>query len=731
MTTRKQPMSLRDDDHVSVRRWLAGIEKKSLGGGLPFAGSGGGGGGLPIWWGDGRLTGAIGNLLPGARADYAAKAGQLHKNAVVASCLGWIVDNLVQARPVVQRVDDSGNVAPVSDHPLVALLRRPNEYYPARALWGATAIAYKLTGDAYWYKIPAGGPNGPTVGLRWLSPWSTYPTRAIGSGPTNTYIDTYTYRVGQREFLIPKDRIVHFRDTLALEDERTGWRRSEAVLREICSTNEGSTYIAAILSRMGVVPYVFTGKDGTPLDDAEGLKLVDWFHDAGGGDDRGSSLPLRLPVEVHQLGLSPQDMALESILDRPIAFICSLFRLDPLVLGIESDRGTYQNVGQARQAAWEDCLMPLLAAFADDIQHQLMPEFGDASSVEFAWDFSSVRALREGEDAKNNRAIAGWTSGLVFFNDARKQVGEKPVEGGDELLLLGGRILRFGEILDGVCDAENVEGDDDPDAESDSACEETPEGEPDAENDEQLGGEADLEPNREGKTLEIKSPRRRRKQRRRGTIPSRLGRRPFDESLHPRDHGKFATKPGAKRRRRLNRKDKRRIASARLADHAERRVGAISGEFPSVKWRPNPNGETRTIEEAVEIARRNGVRIPKDAEFFIDDRNELDHRTTARGPEVSASSGERVAWSDLVHPLTGKVPFRIRPDILKSDEAIVAVIAHESHELRECKKMMRKRGAISIEEFIANHASDNFGNFHQQAWDVADALVRRMRGENR
>ena len=460
-------ISLRDDDHAAVRRWLAAAERgavKSLpsGAGLPFAGSGGGGGGLPIWWGDGRLTGALGNLLPGARADYAAKAGQLHKNAVVASCLGWIVDNLVQARPVEQRVDDSGDAVAVSDHPLVALLRRPNEYYPARALWGATAIAYKLTGDAYWYKIPAGGPNGPTVGLRWLSPWSTYPTRAVGSGPTNTYIDTYTYKVGQREFIIPKDRVVHFRDTLALEDERTGWRRSEAVLREICSTNEGSTYIAAILSRMGVVPYVFTGKDGTPLDDSEGLKLVDWFHDASGGEDRGSSLPLRLPVEVHQLGLSPQDMALESILDRPIAFICALFRLDPLVLGIESDRGTYQNVGQARQAAWEDCLMPLLAAFADDIQHQLMPEFGNADNVEFGWDFSSVRALREGEDAKNNRAIAGWASGLVFFNDARKQVGEKPVEGGDRLMMVSGQIVDFDST---IADLSDDRADDDVDDE--------------------------------------------------------------------------------------------------------------------------------------------------------------------------------------------------------------------------------------------------------------------------
>jgi hypothetical protein len=155
----------------------------------------------------------------------------------------------------------------------------------------------------------------------------------------------------------------------------------------------------------------------------------------------------------------------------------------------------------------------------------------------------------------------------------------------------------------------------------------------------------------------------------------------------------------------------------------------ISGRFPGVQWRPNPDGRTRTIEEAVELARQNGVQVPDDVAFFLDDFGTLGPTITARGPEVRKLPGERVSWSDLVHDQTGKVPFLIRPDVLESDEAIVAVIAHEVHEIEGFRRIVGERGSISFNEFIAHHSLDNPGNLHDQAWEIADALVRRMRGE--
>lgn len=163
-------------------------------------------------------------------------------------------------------------------------------------------------------------------------------------------------------------------------------------------------------------------------------------------------------------------------------------------------------------------------------------------------------------------------------------------------------------------------------------------------------------------------------------------------------------------------------------DTGDGREATISGQFPAMTWRRNSDGPVRTIDEAVEIARRNGVAIPDDVAFFVDEQGELGANITARAPIIRKPAGGEVRWSDLVNARTGRVPIIIRPDILESDEAIVAVFAHELHEIEGFRKIVGRRGSISIEEFIANHAWDNPGNLHDEGWTIADALVRRMRG---
>ena len=156
----------------------------------------------------------------------------------------------------------------------------------------------------------------------------------------------------------------------------------------------------------------------------------------------------------------------------------------------------------------------------------------------------------------------------------------------------------------------------------------------------------------------------------------------------------------------------------------------IAGQHPRRRWRANPDGLLLSIEEAVAIARQHGVDVPDDVEFFIDESDELDEQHTARSSRVSKPSGARMFRSDLVHPLTNKVPFRIWAGILLSDEAIVAVLAHEVHEVNSLRPLLQE-GILSIDDYIHHTEPGRPGNFHDQAWDVADRLVDKMRGEDR
>ncbi|MCI0682453.1 MAG: hypothetical protein L0Y71_10130 [Gemmataceae bacterium] len=152
----------------------------------------------------------------------------------------------------------------------------------------------------------------------------------------------------------------------------------------------------------------------------------------------------------------------------------------------------------------------------------------------------------------------------------------------------------------------------------------------------------------------------------------------------------------------------------------------IAGQSPRLIWKVNPQGHKRTIEEALEIARGFGVHVPPDVFFFEDEDNELPDDGTARGPKVTKPAGSAVYWSDLLNSRTGKVPFRIRSEILNSDEAIVGVIAHEMYELEKLRGMLKK-GTMTIEHYIDQTRPNNPGNLHDEAWDCSDRMVEAMR----
>ncbi len=151
----------------------------------------------------------------------------------------------------------------------------------------------------------------------------------------------------------------------------------------------------------------------------------------------------------------------------------------------------------------------------------------------------------------------------------------------------------------------------------------------------------------------------------------------------------------------------------------------ITGAAPRFEWRPNPDGASRTIEEACEIARRWGVDIPDHVHFSVDEYDYLDDTTTAKTTTFREFEGTIIDWSWFFHKKTGKIPFLIRKDILTSDEAIVAVFGHEMFELARLRAIFAN--GAPIEKWEAETSARNPGNVHWQAWDHADELVARMR----
>ncbi len=144
-------------------------------------------------------------------------------------------------------------------------------------------------------------------------------------------------------------------------------------------------------------------------------------------------------------------------------------------------------------------------------------------------------------------------------------------------------------------------------------------------------------------------------------------------------------------------------------------------------WATNPGG-ARTMEEAVALARSRGIQIPDDVEFVLAPEGYLDAGDLASYFYArNLKPGDYIEWSRF-YTQFGKITVKLRADVLTSDEAIVAVFAHEMHELNSLRDYFAASGqrmrAIRLVELVSDGIP---GNLHDHAWDVADALVEAMR----
>jgi hypothetical protein len=187
---------------------------------------------------------------------------------------------------------------------------------------------------------------------------------------------------------------------------------------------------------------------GMEIDDETEQTLIETFQDSTEGENRGRSFALKQAMRAERLALTPQDLALDTILDRPVAEICALLRINPMVLGFNDDNRTYSNMKEAREAAWEDGMIPTQDALAEDgLQDQLLPDFGNPETETVGWDRSKVRALQESDDAKSNRTIAAWSAGLAFFNEARASLDMPPEPGADKVVMVAGQLVPLGDAI--------------------------------------------------------------------------------------------------------------------------------------------------------------------------------------------------------------------------------------------------------------------------------------------
>lgn len=312
----------------------------------------------------------------------------------------------------------------VDDHDMITLWNKPNSRYARTRFIRDTFTYWQLAGNAFLYANRP-GKKAPPQEL-----WSLRPDR-VKIIPGENEIQAYHYGsnayAGKR--YEPQD-VLHL-DFLDPQDDWYGMSPLNPVLALVDQQNEGQGWNLALMQNSGrpagALVYPNQMREET-LNSV--MRQID--SRISGKRNAGRPLVLDSGVEYIEMGKTPLEMDWRGLREMNIRDIASVLDVAPELVGDAAGK-TFANVHEALQSLYTEKVLPMLDEYQDEM-NMWLPAMYD-KPIFAAYDRNDIEALQENKQVASTRATAGWNSGKLTLNEARKMEGLDELPGGNVLKL--------------------------------------------------------------------------------------------------------------------------------------------------------------------------------------------------------------------------------------------------------------------------------------------------------
>ncbi|MBB3809567.1 phage portal protein [Pseudochelatococcus contaminans] len=344
--------------------------------------------------------------------DYTALAREgFQRNAIVHRCVRLIAESAASV-PLMLR----DGRREYDDHPLLALLTRPNPRETGAALMEAVYGHLLIAGNAYVEAVLLDGAPRELYALR--------PDRMqVAPGPDG-WPAAYDYRAGTQTVRFHQSGdvppILHLR-LFHPADDHYGLSPMEAAAVALDIHNASASWNKALLDNAARPSgaLVYAGPDGANLTDAQFERLKQELEaQFQGVANAGRPLLLEGGLDWRQLSLTPAEMDFMEARAAAVREIALAFGVPPLMLGLPGD-STYANYAEANRAFWRQTVIPLVRRTAQALAHWLTPGFANAGArggLTLEPDLDGIEAL-----AGEREALWRRVSAADFLTDDEKR----------------------------------------------------------------------------------------------------------------------------------------------------------------------------------------------------------------------------------------------------------------------------------------------------------------------
>jgi hypothetical protein len=134
---------------------------------------------------------------------------------------------------------------------------------------------------------------------------------------------------------------------------------------------------------------------------------------------------------VQALSMNPEQMKLRDVRTIPEERVTAMVGIPAIVVGLGAglQRSTFANMAEAREAAYENFMIPSQRELSEEMSTQLLIDFvSDPQNWRLFFDLAQVRVLQADENDLHNRARTDLSGGLITLDEARDLIGMAPLE---------------------------------------------------------------------------------------------------------------------------------------------------------------------------------------------------------------------------------------------------------------------------------------------------------------